>query len=154
MPPLRERADDIPLLTRHFLSKHRDEAIHADSVFDDAAMACLASYDWPGNVRELESVIHRALILAPSRVLRADDLDLHATAPSPQVVDGRPCDEPYRKAKERAIHDFETSYLRALLTRHHGNVSRAARAAGTDRRALQRLLDKHHLDRGAYCESA
>jgi DNA-binding NtrC family response regulator len=155
VPPLRERADDIPLLARHFLWKYRDEAVHVDCHFDDSALARLVEYHWPGNIRELESVIHRALILSTSCVLRAEDLDIRGIgAAEPARPDYRASDEQFRQAKERAIYHFETSYLRDLLTRHRGNVSRAARAAGTDRRALQRLLDKHKLNRVAYRESA
>jgi DNA-binding NtrC family response regulator len=151
VPPLRERSEDIPLLARHFLRKYVHESPHSDCSFDTDALMCMIAYHWPGNVRELENVIHRAMIMSPARVLRVEDLDIE---PHPPVADSHAVVEaPFREAKGRAIHGFEIRYLNALLTRYRGNISQAADAAGTDRRTLQRLLEKHKLDRVSYRQS-
>jgi formate hydrogenlyase transcriptional activator len=72
LPPLRERAEDVPLLTSHFASKHGERFGRVISRIDRRAMNLLASYHWPGNVRELENVIERAVILSRNGALRVD----------------------------------------------------------------------------------
>jgi len=72
LPPLRERAEDIPLLTSHFAAKHGERFGRAISRIDRRAMNMLASYHWPGNVREMENVIERAVILSRNGTLRID----------------------------------------------------------------------------------
>jgi DNA-binding NtrC family response regulator len=150
VPPLRERAEDIPLLARHFLRKYAHESSHPDCEFDGHAIESMLQYRWPGNVRELESVIHRALILSSSPKIRADDLEIGDARPEERSG----LDEPFQQAKARAIRHFEFGYLTELLTRYGGNISQAARAAGKDRRALQRLLERHGLNRLAYRRTA
>jgi formate hydrogenlyase transcriptional activator len=72
LPPLRERAEDVPLLTSHFAAKHGERFGRAISRIDRRAMNLLASYHWPGNVRELENVIERAVILSRNGALRVE----------------------------------------------------------------------------------
>jgi formate hydrogenlyase transcriptional activator len=72
MPPLRERVEDIPLLTSHFVAKHGERFGRAINRIDRRAMNLLASYHWPGNVRELENVIERAVILSRNGALRVE----------------------------------------------------------------------------------
>jgi formate hydrogenlyase transcriptional activator len=72
LPPLRERVEDIPLLTSHFAAKHGERFGRAISRIDRRAMNLLASYHWPGNVRELENVIERAVILSRNGALRVE----------------------------------------------------------------------------------
>lgn len=73
LPPLRERAEDIPLLAQHFLQLCRIKLNRGDVIFDDTALARLAQYDWPGNIRELQNVIERAAILAPTHLVGIDE---------------------------------------------------------------------------------
>jgi formate hydrogenlyase transcriptional activator len=72
LPPLRERAEDIPLLTSHLVAKHGERFGRPISRIDRRAMNLLASYHWPGNVRELENVIERAVILSRNGALRLE----------------------------------------------------------------------------------
>lgn len=73
LPPLRERADDIPLLAQHFLDKYARENGREDLALTEDAMKALKEYHWPGNVRELENAIERAVVLAPpAGVIDAD----------------------------------------------------------------------------------
>ena len=65
LPPLSERADDIPLLAHFFLERYGAENVREDLVLSDEALEVLVQYDWPGNVRELENAIERAVVLAP-----------------------------------------------------------------------------------------
>jgi two-component system, NtrC family, response regulator GlrR len=61
------------------------------------------------------------------------------------VADASPLPESFQKAKERMVEQFEKSYIKGLLLSHHGNISRAARAAQKDRRAFWELIRKHHI---------
>ena len=82
IPPLRDRADDIPLLTQYFLDKYSQENSRSGMRVDDEAVEVLRSFDWPGNVRELENAIERAVVLAPpDGVIRSELLREHIDPP-------------------------------------------------------------------------
>jgi len=74
MPPLRERREDIPMLTRHFVQKHAKRCKVKAKPISREAMAALVSYEWPGNVRELENAIERALVMGSSDMVLLEDL--------------------------------------------------------------------------------
>ena len=141
LPSLTERPEDIALLAEHFLTRYAGPTGPGTRRFSAAALHKLTAYRWPGNVRELEAVIQRAVILTSSTVLEERDIDL-PDAPGAGTRRGLT----FREAKARAIDGFERTYLANLLAEHRGNISRAARAAGKERRAFQRLLRKHALE--------
>jgi len=145
LPPLRQRASDIPLLTRHFLQQYQADSDGNDRRLSPEAMALLLRYDWPGNIRELESVLHRAVMLTTETVISVEALDLPIAASDPHTVSLT-----LRQAKQRAAEACEKSYVVCLLTNTNGNISQAARQARIDRRALQRLLHKHQVDRETF----
>jgi two-component system response regulator GlrR len=145
LPPLRERAEDIPLLAVHFLRRYGNQYGCELLRFPADTLTKLAAYPWPGNVRELETVIHRAVILASSPVIQPDDIEL----PHPYQGDV-PQMGSFRTAKTQMVEQFERVYLTNLLVAHDGNITRAAKQAGKDRRALQRLLQKYNLNRGTF----
>jgi DNA-binding NtrC family response regulator len=147
IPPLRERREDIPLLVQHFYSHFAEGKPAADLVEK------LSNADWPGNVRELRSAVERAVLMgdpglwselspAPQSGLASqqDNLDAEGSGSFDPAAS-------FRAAKERAIDAWEAWYLRELLRRHEGNLSRAARAAQMDRKHLRELLRKHRVDR-------
>ena len=142
LPPLRERPDDIPRLARHFLQHYSTHYSSGPRHFSAATLHKLLAYSWPGNVRELETVIQRAVLLTSSPVLQADDIALPLPYPSATAKDASFC-----TAKAQAVAQFERTYLVNLLTAHAGNISRAARHAGKERRAFTRLLQKYDLNR-------
>ena len=74
MPPLRERREDIPMLTRHFVQKYAKRSKVKPKPVSREAMAALVNYEWPGNVRELENAIERALVMGSSDALLLEDL--------------------------------------------------------------------------------
>jgi two-component system, NtrC family, response regulator GlrR len=135
LPPLRERREDIPLLTRFFLARFGGDL---DISFSDEALEKLLGYDWPGNVRELEHVVERTVVMSPERTIRGWHVAL------PGISDEAPPKD-FRTAKSRIVLLFEHKYLEELLTAHSGNISRAARAAGKNRRALWELIRKHGI---------
>ena len=140
VPPLRERVDDIPLLVDHFLKRHGANNPVVATQCSTTALERLMSYSWPGNVRELEGVIQRALTLADSPCLQPEDFDIFAK----QDASSRR-NRGLAEAKSQVVDEFEHTYLVNLLSRSHGNISHAAKAAGKERRTFQRLLKKHGL---------
>ena len=93
-----------------------------------------------GNVRELENVIRQAVVLAPGPILRARDLEL--TCPPPSAP---PFNKSLKATKARLIEEFERAYLEEALVACAGNISKAARQTGTDRRTFFALLKKYDL---------
>jgi DNA-binding NtrC family response regulator len=146
IPPLRQRLDDIPALAAHFVRQHVDEARRGLISISADALRMLQRYTWPGNVRELEGIIQRALVLSPARVLEPEHLEVPVSADTAATRDAASL----REAKASAVREFERRYLTQVLAVCNGNISQAARTAGKERRAFQRLLDKHALDRRVF----
>jgi len=146
LPPLRERAEDVPLLAAHFLEKHARAMRREIGGFDPEALRLLASHPWPGNVRELENAVERAVAISSGPDILSRDLPAELAAPGPVLPPGPVlASMPYRDAVEQAQERVSREYLVALLTEFHGNVTRAAARAGLERESLHRLLKKHGL---------
>jgi len=138
VPPLRDRAEDIPLLTAHFYAQ---VAPDPESPPPPDLVAAMQRGMWPGNVRELRSAVERGLILgafdAPHEMApRADD----ASAARPEEFEPGTS---FRAAKLRAVQRWESHYLTELMRRNEGNLSQASRAARMNRGYLRQLLRKH-----------
>jgi DNA-binding NtrC family response regulator len=152
LPPLRERASDIPLLAQYFLQQHGGRG----RGLADCAQQRLAAYGWPGNVRELAHVIERAALLAHEPLLTRRDIEIDGFAPASDdagVGTERASAAPalsLREAKARLVEDFERRYIEQLLSRHGGNVTHAASAAGKNRRAFFELMRRYRIESGAY----
>jgi two-component system response regulator HydG len=150
LPPLSERAGDVRLLAHAFLKKYGQGRVRG---IDDDAMAALEAYTWPGNVRELQNVLERACALAESEKVTRRDLAEHvlqpAVRPAAGIVAGVALEAGselgLKDAKDKWMQVLEASYLRDLLSRHDGNVSAAAKAAGIDRKTFHRLINKYRL---------
>jgi DNA-binding NtrC family response regulator len=155
MPPLRERRGDIVLLAEHFLRRFREEYDAPAKRLSAATIETLEAHSWPGNVRELENCLHRAFLMS-------DGDDIHFAfnpdycgeelSEDDLVPDGDESGEPlsFAAAKTKVVEAFERRYLQKLLALTEGNVSRAARLADKERRALGKLLRKHGIDRLDY----
>jgi DNA-binding NtrC family response regulator len=140
VPPLRERPDDIPLLVQGFLDQLRPDRPLA---LTPPALERLRRHDWTGNVRELRNVVERASALS-----RGSDLVLDETFDRKLTASGNAAPDltlPFKEAKAQVVDAFERTYIEALLKRHEGNLSAAARAAEIDRKHLRELLRKHGL---------
>ena len=144
LPPLRERADDIPLLAHHFLSKYAARSGREVTRFSAEALRELATHAWPGNVRELENAVERAVVMAGgSTVLPGDLPPAVLSDDEPAAGDRGVLDLPFAEAKRRTVADFEETYVRHMIRRAGGNVSQAARQAGLDRSNFRRILRKY-----------
>ena len=154
LPPLRDRIEDIPILARHFLEhswrRHHDTR-EAAPIFSDAALDVLQCYPWRGNVRELQNVVGQlAVLTAPEAEIQPDDISLpddRMNAPEGSGTPANLLNEAYHLAKEQVLANFEKDYLRRLVARASGNMSRAARLASVDRTTLYRLLERHRFRR-------
>lgn len=141
VPPLRERADDIPLLADHFLRKFSALTDRPLLGFSEPAVAALVAYSWPGNVRELESVVERAVAVAPGPTIGERDL------PDTILVQAH-TGEPERPAAPRpTLEDTIRTYVLQVLAESGGNKTAAARALGVPRRTLYRMLERYAADR-------
>lgn len=147
LPPLKERKQDIPLLSYHFLKKYA--ALNQKPITDisENAMKTLMNQEFPGNVRELENLIERGVIFCRNNPLTLKDLSLDG--PEDFCLYGMNPDLTrlsFREAKEKAIGLFHRHYIQALLAQSDGNVSRAAENAGIKRQYLHRLMKEIDID--------
>ncbi len=138
IPPLRERAEDIPVLAEAFLRKHaNDDRIH----FSNAATRKLMQGSWPGNARELENCIERALALTDGNEIQASDILI----PSDGTGESNDLhDLLLRLALERrmSVRDLTDAYIAAALEAADGRKSEAARLLGMNRRTLYRREER------------
>jgi two-component system nitrogen regulation response regulator NtrX len=143
IPPLRERREDIPELSVHYLARFAAERRMPPPNLSDEALAALQAHDWPGNVRQLRNIIERTVIMAPTDRLARIDVDMLPT----EVLDSGGSGglssatlsimgSPLREARE----SFEREYLRVQIRRFSGNISRTASFIGMERSALHRKL--------------
>jgi len=140
LPPLRERATDIPLLAEHFLQVFSErEGGKRRLRLSEAALECLKRYDWPGNTRELENALERAAVLTRGEVIDVDALPARIVEERPQpLVDERPPENPTLEVIERA-------YIFWVLQSEGGNKARAAEVLGIDPSTLYRKLNRYGI---------
>ena len=146
VPPLRSRAEDIPLLVRHHLARLNRRLHRSVRDVSPAAVEALQAHAWPGNVRELVNVLEHALTFHDPAVLGVE----HLPDSIGRAGNGAPPDLTYPELKARVLDEATRSYLDALLRHYRGNVSGVARHAGLDRRHIHRLLRRLGLDPAWY----
>ena len=141
LPPLRDRADDLPLLVEHLFDHlGARPAGKAALLASPGFFEALGHHGWPGNVRELRNYLERCLALE-------QEVPLEDDGESPPASDGLDLriDEPLGAARDRVVRAFERAYLAKIVAHHGGNVSAAARAARLDRVHFHRLLRKYGI---------
>ena len=136
VPPLRERASDIPLLCTYYLSFFAKQYGKPGKSISRDAVDALMRYAWPGNVRELRNLMEWVLIMVPSAEVRAGDLPIQPGQGQILAVTGLPWSGPLKEAREA----FEREFIKKSLARHGGNVSRTAEELQIERRHLYRRL--------------
>jgi two-component system response regulator HydG len=140
LPPLRQRAEDIPVLSDHFL--HRIAASRNEEIkrLSDPAREVLLEYAWPGNVRELENALERAVILTEATEIPVSALPERVTQRRTEpLVSTRTPTNPTLEAIERA-------YIMWVLQSESGNKSRAAEVLGIDPSTLYRKLSRYEIE--------
>jgi DNA-binding NtrC family response regulator len=150
LPPLRERQEDIPILSIHFLKKYSEEMGKTIKGFTPEAMEKLMRYPWPGNVRELENVIERTVVMMDEEMVRVEHLILPGQedkegADSPVPLTSEELKEIKKQLREKAVEEIERAFVINALERNQWNVTRAAEEVGMLRPNFQALMRKYNL---------
>jgi len=140
LPPLRERAEDIPHLVQHFVEKYASLREEKVTTIDPVAMAALLEYPWPGNVRELKHVVERAMILGDGPELGLKDLSSEVLAFQLAGKGGRSDNYAFSLSRLEVI---QRDHVLRVLKEVGGNKRRAASILGIDRSTLYRMLERY-----------
>jgi DNA-binding NtrC family response regulator len=134
LPPLRDRAEDLEPLARHFLAHYAARYRKPLTEFDADARVALLAHRWPGNVRELAHSIERAVLMADptAGTLTARHLGLHAARPANASA-----------PDALSLEEAERVFIEKVLARHGGDVRMAAQQLGMSRSALYRRLQQY-----------
>jgi two-component system response regulator PilR (NtrC family) len=149
LPALRERAEDIPLLAEHFVTKYATQMGKPITGISGAAMACLRAYSWPGNIRELENAIERAIALERTPSVLVDSLpeQLRDAASAAPAVAGAPAngfpDNGFDL--EQHVQHIEREYIAEALRRAGGVKVKAAELLGMSFRSFRYYMKKYDL---------
>jgi len=142
LPPLRERAEDIPQLAQIFLTRYAREMNKTAPELTPAALARLQQHAWPGNIRELRNYIERLLVFHNDGVpIEAADIQFSGTEPPLQFPINL-LDLAYDDAKNTLLTEFKQVYFKRALQRYGGNKTATAQALGIDRASLYRILQE------------
>jgi len=136
IPPLRERLSDIPLFVDHFLKIYQKKYQKPELFVDQETIKKLQNYHWPGNIRELRHAVERAVILCEGERLEVNDFILQLDASAPGAS---------QKPETYNLEELERWAIRKVLTKHAGNISRAAEELGLTRATLYRKMSKYDL---------
>jgi two-component system, NtrC family, response regulator HydG len=136
IPSLRERLEDVPALTEHFIKLYASKYFKSDISLNPKALDKLKNYHYPGNVRELQYTIERAVIMAESNEIQAADLFF-----SPIEINQNHTSVP----TDVNLNQLEKKTILTVIEKNHGNISKAAKELGITRTALYRRLNKYDI---------
>ena len=142
MPPLRDRGDDILLLSEHFLKWFATKARRPVPELAPAARKRLLAHDWPGNVRELRNMMERIAYLSHEQRIDASDLPFVAPTRSVALAPALPDDLSLAAATDQ----FQRDYIESHIRRAHGNMTEAAESLGLHRSNLYRKMNQLGMD--------
>ena len=134
IPPLRDRKDDIPLLAAGFLKEFAAENRKNITEIHEKAYSRLYAYEWPGNIRELRNCIESAVVMCRKNLITEDDLP-------PALQSAGDADGCVRIPLDVSLDEAEKLLIRAAVSYHKGNKSKAAESLGIGRKTLLRKLD-------------
>ena len=134
LPPLRDRPEDIPALTHHFIEKYAHAMGKPVKKVSPEVEEMLVSYAWPGNVRELENAVERAMVVGRAASLQPDDLPL-------------PLARREAEPEGSTLAALERRHIERVLRAEGGNITRAAAALGIDRGTLYNKLRRYGIER-------
>jgi DNA-binding NtrC family response regulator len=134
LPPLRERREDIPLLSKYFLDKHAKRYRKSLAGFDNSGMQLLLEHTWPGNVRELDHAVERAVLMTQGASITVADLGLRSSKGGSGG-----------KLEDMSLEEVESFLIRKALARHDNNVSHASETLGLSRSALYRRMQRYGI---------
>ncbi len=137
LPPLRERAGDLPLLVDHFLGKYSRKGAREVTGISNRALKMLGDYSWPGNVRELEHTVERIVILEDGEIIQPEHL--------PSFISQRQGEFQAFSDEDYSLEELEKRYIQFILRRTKGRRQEAARILGINRKTLTNKIDKYNL---------
>ncbi len=156
LPPLRERAGDIPALARHFLGRIGEQPGLRPLGITDGALALLAAYDWPGNVRQLQAVLFRAAVFCDGDALTSDDfpqlsnlLGEEGSSVSPPMHESAGVVLYTPDGNLRPLEEIEADVIRLAIGHYRGRMTEVARRLGIGRSTLYRKLGELGLEGAA-----
>jgi DNA-binding NtrC family response regulator len=154
VPPLRERKDDILLLTHFFLDKFKKRFDKNELIMDQNVLALFQQYKWPGNVRELENVVQRIVITAGQRRITVRDLPERMLSERPatgtEEHGGGFLNMDFSEARKRRLDEFTRDYLLNALKCYGGNISKTAKEIRIQRPSIQRMLKRYKIKKEEY----
>ncbi|ESP94204.1 MULTISPECIES: sigma-54-dependent transcriptional regulator [Pseudoalteromonas] len=133
LPPLRERLDEIAAFAEYFIAKHMNKYGRTDVALSEQAHKKLKSYHWPGNMRELSHVLERAVIMADTNVIQAQDVQI------------QPSDETLLPLPLMTLEQAEKKLILNAIDHFDGNVVRAGEFLGLSKSAIYRRVDKFNI---------
>lgn len=146
LPPLRQRAGDIPALARHFLSRIGEQPGLRHMSISDSALALLSAFDWPGNVRQLQAVLFRAAVFCDRETLTASSFPQLSEAVGEVTEEVNPMQEGVGvmlyapDGNLRPLEDIEADVIRLAIGHYRGRMTEVARRLGIGRSTLYRKL--------------
>ncbi len=133
VPPLRERTEDIPLLTDYFIKKYCTTMNRPVMTIEPAALKRLEEFPFPGNIRELENMIERAIVVGNGKKITLKDLPIGKTDSVPSF---------------ESLGDIEKNHVEQILNKYNWNISATAKALKVDRVTLYNKIKKYNLKQG------
>jgi len=130
VPPLRERVEDIPLLTDYFIKKYCVTMNKPNIAIEPTALKRIMGYHFPGNIRELENMIERAIVVGNGKKISLKDLPF-----GKDVID----------SSVESLDEFEKAFILQILNKYNWNISRTAQALKVDRVTLYNKIKKYGL---------
>jgi DNA-binding NtrC family response regulator len=148
IPPLRERAKDIPMLVEHFIQRYNQQFRKLVRGITSDGLKALENYPWPGNVRELKNAIERAMILADGNCLEASDLPIRISEPGSALPVSRGAGEYVVKLPQSGanLEEIEKELIIQALAYANGNKTKAAKLLKTSRDTLRYKVKKYNLE--------
>ncbi len=143
MPPLRERYEDIPLLSEHILARLRDEFNRSDIKIAPAAIKTLQNYDWPGNVRQLRNLLMKICLLAENDLITP--MSVLENLPRPQLKQS-----PLPEEAEQSLEGIEKNFVIDALKKSRGNMTVASRTLNISYDKLRYKMKKFGIDKLFY----
>lgn len=135
IPPLRDRKNDIILLAKYYLDVYAEKYFKQEFTFDESLITKLKQYHFPGNVRELQYALERAVIMADSAILTAEDI----------VFSPIEKHSANQENESSNLDEVEKQTIQKVIDKNKGNISQAAKELGITRTALYRRIHKHGL---------
>ncbi len=129
LPPLRERGDDILILSKHFLDNFAKDNQLPSKTLDDFAKKKLLNYNWPGNVRELKSVIELAFVMSDTDQIQAEDITLHTSEDITEIT-----------AQDMSMREYNRMIVKIFMKKFHNDTKKVAEKLDIGQTTVYRLL--------------